>query len=169
MGGRPPQKDLDAVRDAILEFNMATTGFHDDAVLGCVLRDTAGDLVAGLSGFTWGGYGMVEWLWVRDDQRGAGLGARLMRAAETEASARGCVVMRVNTHTFQAPRFYARLGYEVVGRADDTPVGHGEVFYAKRLDGSAGGERSDDRELLGGDLEARSGEDVDARDAGRFE
>jgi GNAT superfamily N-acetyltransferase len=76
---------------------------------------------------------MIEWLFVRADQRGSGLGTRLVSAAEAEAARRGCVVIRVNTHTFQAPEFYAQLGYEVIGAAGDTPVGHGEVFYAKRL------------------------------------
>ena len=56
-----------------------------------------------------------------------------MRAAEAEAIRRGCVVMRVNTHTFQAPDFYPSLGYTEIGSSADTPVGHGEVFFAKRL------------------------------------
>lgn len=134
MSAEPDRADVAAVERAVLDFNMDRTGYRDDRALGCVLRDDDGSLVAGLAGFTWGGYGMIEWLFVRDDQRGTGLGTRLVRAAEDEATRRGCVVMRVNTHTFQAPEFYARLGYEVIGSADDTPVGHGEVFYAKRLD-----------------------------------
>lgn len=134
MSGSPARADLDELEQAVLDVNVERTGFHDDAVLGCVLRDDDGTLVAGLSGFTWGGYAMIEWLFVRDDQRGTGLGTRLVRAAEEEARRRGCVVVRVNTHTFQAPDFYARLGYDVIGEAVDTPVGHAELFYAKRLD-----------------------------------
>jgi ribosomal protein S18 acetylase RimI-like enzyme len=42
-------------------------------------------------------------------------------------------VMRVDSHTFQAPGFYEKLGYERVGFAADTPFGHGEVFFLKRL------------------------------------
>lgn len=137
MTATPDRADLRDVERAVLEFNMQRTGYRDDAELACVLRDDDGALVAGLSGFTWGGYGMIEWLFVRDDQRGTGLGTRLVRAAEDEATRRGCVVMRVNTHTFQAPDFYARLGYGVIGSSDDTPVGHGEIFYAKRLDGAS--------------------------------
>jgi ribosomal protein S18 acetylase RimI-like enzyme len=76
---------------------------------------------------------MIEWLWVDADHRHEGLATRLVRAAEHEAVRRGCVVVRVNTHTFQAPGFYERLGYEEIGRADDTPVGHGEVFFERRL------------------------------------
>lgn len=129
----PSPQDMDAVRDAILAFNVARTGCDDDTDLGAVIRDEHGDLVAGLIGWTWGGFAKIEWLFVREDQRHTGLGTRLVTAAETEAARRGCVVVRVDTHTFQAPGFYARLGYEVIGFADDTPVGHGEFFYAKRL------------------------------------
>ena len=125
---------VEELRDAVIAFNIEATGFTDGASLGCLLRDDDGALVAGLSGFTWGGYGMIEWLWVRGDRRHDGLGTRLVDAAEREARARRCVVMRVNTHTFQAPDFYARLGYAPIGAAADTPVGHGEVFYAKRLE-----------------------------------
>lgn len=121
------------LREAVIAFNVNATGYSDGASLGCLLHDGDGALAAGLDGFTWGGYGMIEWLWVRDDLRHQGLGARLVTAAEQEAVARGCVVMRVNTHTFQAPAFYSQLGYAEVGAADDTPIGYGELFYAKRL------------------------------------
>jgi ribosomal protein S18 acetylase RimI-like enzyme len=77
---------------------------------------------------------MIEWIWVHDAYRRDGLGTRLVEAAEHEAAHRGCVVVRVNTHTFQAPGFYTRLGYSQIGLAEDTPVGHGEVFLQKRLD-----------------------------------
>jgi ribosomal protein S18 acetylase RimI-like enzyme len=121
------------LRNAVIAFNVSATGFSDGASLGCLLRDGAGQLVAGLDGFTWGGYAMIEWLWVHADHRHEGLGTRLVRAAEDEAARRGCVVVRVNTHTFQAPGFYEVLGYSRIGLAEDTPVGHGEVFLEKRL------------------------------------
>jgi hypothetical protein len=45
----------------------------------------------------------------------------------------GTTPVRVNTHSFQAPAFYARLGYSEIGIAEDTPVGHREMFLEKRL------------------------------------
>ena len=37
------------------------------------------------------------------------------------------------THTFQAPGFYERRGYQRSGSWDDYPRGHGDVFFHKRL------------------------------------
>jgi GNAT superfamily N-acetyltransferase len=124
---------VEELRNAVIAFNVDVTGYCDGASLGCLLRDQAGRLIAGLDGFTWGGYAMIEWLWVHGDHRHNGLGTRLVEAAEDEAAIRGCVVVRVNTHTFQAPGFYARLGYSQIGVAEDTPLGYGEVFLQKRL------------------------------------
>jgi GNAT superfamily N-acetyltransferase len=129
---------VEELRNAVNAFNIAATGYSDGVSLGCLLRDPDGNLVAGLDGFTWGGYAMIEWLWVQSDYRHNGLGRRLVEAAEHEAAHRGCSVMRANTHTFQAPGFYARLGYSQIGRATDTPAGHGELFFQKRLDTEAG-------------------------------
>jgi len=121
------------LRERIIAFNIAETGYDDGRSLSCFLRGDDGKMYAGLDGFTWGGYAMIEWLWVAEGERGGSLGRRLVLAAEREAAARGCSVVRVNTHTFQAPDFYRTLGYSEIGTAADAPVGYGEVFFAKLL------------------------------------
>jgi GNAT superfamily N-acetyltransferase len=97
-------------------FNAAATGYHDGRMLSVAVRGDDGDLRAGLYGWTWGGCGYIDLLWVRDDQRGTGLGARLLAAAEAEIRRRGCDRVALNTHSFQAPGFYARFGYTECGR-----------------------------------------------------
>ncbi len=129
----PSQGDMDALRDAVVAFNEETTGFRDGRYLTAFLRDDAGAMIAGLSGFTWGGYAKVEWLWVAAPHRRAGLGRRLLTAAEDEARSRGCELIVLDTHDFQAPGFYRKLGYAQCGRTDGTPRGSGQTFFEKAL------------------------------------
>lgn len=57
----------------------------------------------------------------------------MLRAVESHAREKCCHLVLLSTHTFQAPRFYARLGYEPVAQIEDYPVGHADIFFAKRL------------------------------------
>lgn len=127
----PAQADLDALEDILIAFNYQATGYTDGQRLAIFLRDPSGQLQAGLAGFTWGGYGMVQWLWVREDLRGQGVGSALLARAEAEAARRGCRVMNLDTHSFQAPGFYQKLGYRVTGVSPDSPAGY-SIFYLQK-------------------------------------
>jgi GNAT superfamily N-acetyltransferase len=123
----------DRLDEEINAFNAAATGYHDGRMLSVAVRGDDGDLRAGLYGWTWGGCGYIDLLWVRDDQRGTGLGAGLLAAAEAEILRRGCDRVALNTHSFQAPGFYARLGYTECGRTPGYPHGHDDIHLVKQL------------------------------------
>jgi GNAT superfamily N-acetyltransferase len=130
--------DRTELEGRLYAFNVESTGFRDARDLSCLLRDPDGTLVAGIDGFTWGGYAHVEVLWVSEPLRGKGIGRRLLEAAEAEARSRGCTSIVLSSHEFQAPHFYAKLGYRPVGTTEDTPMGYREFHFQKRL---AAGER----------------------------
>ena len=130
-GDRDLRERLD---QEIIAFNVAVTGYRDARLLSIAARGDSGDLRGGLSGWTWGGCGHIELLWVRDDQRGNGLGTRLLATAEAEIRHRGCDRVTLNTHSFQAPDFYARLGYTECGRTPGYPNGFDHIHLVKRLD-----------------------------------
>ncbi|GAB3021915.1 N-acetyltransferase [Nocardioides flavus (ex Wang et al. 2016)] len=118
---------LDAVNEA------ATTGITAQRELTVSLRDERG-VVGGVSGWTWGTCAGIGMVWLRDDARGTGLGARLMTAFEDQARERGCVQVLVSSFTFQAPGFYESLGYAEFARSEGLPVaGHADVHFRKDL------------------------------------
>ncbi len=131
----PSQADVDVLRDAIIAFNEDATGYRDGRFLTTFVRDDSGAMIAGLHGFTWGGYAKVEFLWIAASHRRAGIGRALLGAAEHEARARGCALIVLDTHDFQAPAFYEKLGYERCGRTDGTPRNSGQTWYRKSLVG----------------------------------
>ena len=119
--------------EEISAFNAAVTGYHDGRLLSIAVRGDRGDLRGGLYGWTWGGCGYVDLLWVRGDQRGSGLGSKLLAAAEAEIRRRGCDQVALSTHSFQAPGFYARFGYQECGRTPGYPHGHDDIHLVKQL------------------------------------
>jgi GNAT superfamily N-acetyltransferase len=56
----------------------------------------------------------IESVHVRDDQRGQGIGTKLLEAAEAFASQQGCYRIQLTSNNIRedAHRFYRRLGYE---------------------------------------------------------
>jgi GNAT superfamily N-acetyltransferase len=67
------------------------------------------------------------------EARRQGLGSRILAMAEAEARSRGCVGVWLDSFGFQAPGFYRRHGYQVVGVLPDYPAPHGRFFLAKRF------------------------------------
>ena len=119
--------------ERIYEFNAKATGFFDGESFAVVQTDESGTVIAGVSGYTWGGCCHVSYLWVAETHRGLGFGSALLQAAELHARDKGCVIALLSSHDFQAPGFYRRMGYEEQASVQDHPVGHLNIFYAKRL------------------------------------
>jgi ribosomal protein S18 acetylase RimI-like enzyme len=129
----PADADVHFLDDRINEYNFETTGITDGRIISYLVRDDMGAIIAGLYGWTWGGTCEVRYLWVRGDLRKRGYGTALMTAAEREATARGCSQMVLDTHSFQAPLLYQRLGFEIIGTHADYPRGHQKHYLRKRL------------------------------------
>jgi GNAT superfamily N-acetyltransferase len=128
----PRLEDMAALDERLHEYNVRATGHADGRWLAIFVRDDTGQVVAGLHGWTWGGAGYVRTLWVHEGLRGHGIGARLLRAAEQEARRRGCREMQLDTHTYQAPHFYGRLGYERIGELPGWPGTEFTRFFFRK-------------------------------------
>jgi len=129
----PRREDVAVLDERLYEFNAAASGVHDGRLLAIFVREDDGTIVAGMHGWTWGGTGFVQAIWVHEKLRGRGLGARVLAAAEAEAVRRGCHQMHLDTHGYQAPGFYRRLGYDVIGELPGWPGDNVRIFLRKRL------------------------------------
>ena len=119
--------------ERIYEFNSKVTGYFDGESFTATRQDDSGNIRAGICGYTWGGCCYVSYLWVHESERGHGLGTALLRTAEEHARKRGCKVVFLATHSFQAPGFYERLGYTQQAVVKDHPVGYASLVLAKGL------------------------------------
>jgi len=117
--------------DGVREFNRSIMGHADSKPLAVIARDTEGQLIGGVSGRTIYGHYLIEVVWVAESERSAGLGAKLMNEAERQARQRGCYGAQVDTVSFQAPGFYEKLGFRIIGTVEDFPPGHARYFLQK--------------------------------------
>lgn len=115
----------------VRRFNAGQAGPADVGHLVVVSRDEAGGLQGGIAGRTAYRHFLIDVVWVHESARGTGLGRALMDAAEQEAIRRGCVAAQVDTLSFQAPGFYQRLGFGIIGTVPDFPAGHERYFLLK--------------------------------------
>jgi ribosomal protein S18 acetylase RimI-like enzyme len=124
-------EDREQIVRELVRFNdsrAAPETYHDLVVLSRL----DGELVGGLIGYTHWDWLFIKQLWVAETFRRHGVGRSLMRAAEHEAHARGCLHAHCDTFDFQALPFYQTLGYSVFGQLDDYPAGHTRYFLHKR-------------------------------------
>lgn len=121
------ESDKDAVAEELgrrlREYNEQKAGSLRDSQLVLSMRADNGEIIAGLTAEIFWNAMYIEVLWVHERCRGNGYGAQLMREAERTALARECNVSYLTTFSFQAPAFYASLGYRRLGKLQDMPPG----------------------------------------------
>lgn len=135
----PDSAAIQAVKDGLIAYNRAQAPDAAFQPLSMVLRDPTGRVVGGLVGATYGGWLVIQILWVAEERRGHGYGRTLLTMAEQEARRRGCHHAHLDTMSFQARPFYEHAGYTVLGTRRDLPQGHSRSFIQKAL---AGDERA---------------------------
>jgi len=109
----PTDDDLDFVDLGLDGANATVQALQDVRPLVCIAVRPGGERMGGIVGRTWGGCAELQQLWVHDDHRHQGVASALVRAFESGARARGARIVYLDTFSFQAPKLYQRLGYEV--------------------------------------------------------
>jgi GNAT superfamily N-acetyltransferase len=127
----PP--DVATIDHGLERFNHGAADFSTSLKFACVARLSSGTVVGGAVARWWGECCELLQLWVAEGHRNAGLGRRLVQMVEREARARGCSLLYLDTFTFQAPRFYEKLGYEVACELKGFPKGVSKFVMRKSL------------------------------------
>lgn len=86
---------------------------HNVQQLSVLARDSAGQITGGAIGRTWGKCCELQQLWVSTEARSLGMGTGLMDRFEHEALQRGCLLVYLDTFSFQARPFYEKRGFQV--------------------------------------------------------
>lgn len=125
-------QEYETLVSELRQFNMSHMGNEKSKPLSVIATDDSGKIIGGVSGRTIYNQLLIEVLWVNESARGSGLGSNLMLRAESEARARGCIAAQVDTLSFQAPSFYQKQGFEIVGKVAGIPNSPERFFLLKR-------------------------------------
>ena len=121
------------IGDLIRSYNRSKREVAESEPLNLYVEDEHGEIMAGLVAETFGNWLEIEYLFVKEDIRGQGIGSQLLQQAESEAKKRNCRFAFVNTYQFQAPGFYQKQGYKEVFILKDYPYIGQRHYYQKDL------------------------------------
>ena len=121
------------IGDLIRSYNRSKREVAESEPLNLYVEDEYGEIMAGLVAETFGNWLEIEYLFVKEDLRGQGIGSQLLHQAESEAKKRNCRFAFVNTYQFQAPAFYQKHGYQEVFILKDYPYTGQRHYYQKDL------------------------------------
>jgi ribosomal protein S18 acetylase RimI-like enzyme len=133
MNINPTEKEIKYIRDSLNQYNNERVGEDGHTPLHIIEYDENGNSIGGILGGTYWGWMYVDILWVHENHRKKGIGSRLLREAEQEAVRRGCHHVHLDTMSWQAPEFYKKHGYEVIGILPDIPIGNEKLLLMKAL------------------------------------
>jgi ribosomal protein S18 acetylase RimI-like enzyme len=125
----PAKREIGKALRAHNRAAVADTGYRPLAV---TIR-SGGKMVGGLVSEMFFGWMYVNMLWVSEKHRGKGWGRSLLETAEAEARKHGVRKVYLDSFSFQAPKFYQKLGYREFGRLSEFPSGHSRHWMTKAL------------------------------------
>lgn len=121
------------IGNLIRAYNRSKREEAESEPLNLYVEDEKGILLAGLVAETFGNWLEIEYLFVKEELRGQGIGSKLLEQAESEAKNRNCRFAFVNTYQFQAPDFYISHGYKEVFTLQNYPYTGQRFYYQKDL------------------------------------
>ncbi|WP_442601844.1 GNAT family N-acetyltransferase [Paenibacillus sp. KN14-4R] len=110
----------EAIRDNSQEINLYVRD-EEDVIRGGLLASYHWDFLE------------VHILWLDESVRGGRYGSKLLSIIEAKARELNCVLIKLDTLSFQALDFYKKNGFTVYGQIDDVAGGNTHYYLMKRL------------------------------------
>jgi ribosomal protein S18 acetylase RimI-like enzyme len=130
----PSEAEVAGIYEGLRDFNIPHFPGIIEKSFGLFVRNHQDQILGGAVGVVLLSVMQIKYLWLAENIRGQGIGIKLMQSLENEARARGLESITLETYTFQAPAFYARLGFNEVGRYLHYPCKDiDKIFYQKVL------------------------------------
>lgn len=126
-------ENIKRYNDTVSPYHRAARDAGASVPLAIMLADSSGAWKGGVCGRIHWAWLVVDDLWLAPEARGSGYGSALLREIEAMAVSRGATHSRLSTFSFQAPGFYQRHGYSVVGEIAEYPPGESLYWMRKEL------------------------------------
>ena len=132
------QETGEYVKQRLMEYNLQKAVSQDGPLVEFVylaIKDSNGLVVGGINASVkrkWG-WCHIDIFWIDERYRHCGYGSRLIKQVEEIAKKEGCKTVQLETSSFQAPEFYKKQGYELIGTMEILPEGSSRYFFKKSI------------------------------------
>ena len=104
-----------------------------ETIFNLTLRSETGEVAGGIRSRAFYQSLTIDFLWIDEKFRRMGYGKELMLKVEELAKEEGCISANTMTYSFQAPQFYEKLGYKIVGAFEQYPDDIKKFFLEKKF------------------------------------
>jgi ribosomal protein S18 acetylase RimI-like enzyme len=130
------KESYDKIVNLLIEYNLTKTEHFKEEInkpIEIIARNEENEIIGGLYGRSIWGTLEIKTFVVSPENRSEGIGKKLILEAEKEAIRRKCRFISLDTFSFQAPKFYEKLGFEKIGTETDFPKGFEKYYYRKEM------------------------------------
>lgn len=124
------------IKEKIIEFSEgklpSTIDTLSENYLGCYLYDENDKIVGGITAHCYWNIMHIDFFWIDENLRGQGQGSELLKRMEEIGRKEKCVVIHLETFSFEAPNFYKKNGYEQFGKIENVPIDKCDYFFFKK-------------------------------------
>ena len=133
INGEPKPEDKKVMVDGMLAYHANNGHPRKTEIYSILLKDKENNVKGSvIVTFLWNGM-HIDSLWIDESIRNQDWGSKLMKMVEEEGIKKGCTIAYTDTFTWQAPKFYEKLGYEMYGKLNDFPKGNSLCYFVKKL------------------------------------